>query len=48
LLARFVLTHRLSPADPLSPEEADWEQPATVALLAAKPLNMTSAAPLLA
>jgi acyl-CoA dehydrogenase len=33
LLARFVLAHRLSVADPLAPEEADWERPATDALL---------------
>jgi alkylation response protein AidB-like acyl-CoA dehydrogenase len=33
LLARFVLAHRLSPADPLAPGEAGWERPATDALL---------------
>jgi hypothetical protein len=27
LLSRFVLTHRLAPADPLAPEEAAWEAP---------------------
>ncbi len=33
LVARFVLAHRLSVADPLAPEEAAWEQGATDALL---------------
>jgi alkylation response protein AidB-like acyl-CoA dehydrogenase len=47
LLARFVLAHRLSPADPLAPEEADWEQPAAAALLTGKPLDMSEAGPLL-
>jgi acyl-CoA dehydrogenase len=33
LLSRFVLAHRLSPNDPLAPEEATWEGPATSLLL---------------
>jgi hypothetical protein len=36
LVARFVLAHRLSVADPLAPEEAAWEQGTTDALLADK------------
>lgn len=42
LLARFVLAHRLSPADPLEPTKAAWEQPATAMLLANKPLDVTA------
>jgi acyl-CoA dehydrogenase len=48
LLSRFVLTHRLSPADPLAPQEAAWEAPATAALLANRRLDMAQATPLLA
>ena len=48
LLARFVLTHRLSPADPLAPAEADWEGPATDALLGEHPLALEQVAALLA
>ena len=48
LLSRFVLAHRLSPADPLAPEEAVWEAPAATALLATARLDMSQAAPLLA
>jgi acyl-CoA dehydrogenase len=48
LVARFVLAHRLSPVDPLAPEEAKWERPATDALLAEKPLGPGAIAPLLA
>ena len=47
LLARFVLTHRLSPADPLAPEEASWERPATDALLGSGRLEMAETASLL-
>lgn len=47
LLARFVLAHRLSAADPLAPEEAEWERPATDMLLSAKPANMDDIAALL-
>jgi acyl-CoA dehydrogenase len=48
LVARFVLTHRLSPVDPLAPEEADWERAATDALLGARTLSLDEAAALLA
>lgn len=48
LLSRFVLAHRLSPTDPLAPEEAPWEAPATAALLATKRLDIAEAAALLA
>jgi acyl-CoA dehydrogenase len=48
LLSRFVLTHRLTAADPLAPEEAAWEAPATAALLADKRLDMDAVAGLLA
>ncbi len=34
LIARFVLAHRLSPRDPLAPEEAPWEAGAGTAMLA--------------
>jgi acyl-CoA dehydrogenase len=47
LLSRFVLTHRLSPADPLAPEEAAWEAPAIAALLDGKRLDLAEAAPML-
>jgi alkylation response protein AidB-like acyl-CoA dehydrogenase len=47
LLARFVLIHRLSPVDPLAPEEADWEPAATAALLADRRLEMAEAETLL-
>jgi acyl-CoA dehydrogenase len=47
LLSRFVLTHRLSPVDPLAPEEAAWETPAIAALLDAKRLDLAEVAPLL-
>ena len=47
LLARFVLAHRLSAADPLAPEEAAWEPAAAAALLGAKVLEIADAAPLL-
>jgi acyl-CoA dehydrogenase len=47
LLSRFVLTHRLSPVDPLSPEEAAWEAPAIAALLDGKRLDLAEAAPML-
>jgi hypothetical protein len=47
LLSRFVLTHRLSPLDPLAPEEAAWEAPAITALLGGKRLDLAEAAPML-
>jgi acyl-CoA dehydrogenase len=48
LLARFVLAHRLSAADPLAPGEADWERPATDALLAEASPPLDAVAALLA
>ncbi len=48
LVARFVLAHRLSPVDPLAPEEAAWEQPAAALLLAERALTTEDVAPLLA
>ncbi len=47
LLSRFVLAHRLSPADPLAPEQAEWERSATDALLANRPLRLDEVAELL-
>jgi acyl-CoA dehydrogenase len=47
LLSGFVLAHRLSPVDPLAPEEAVREGPATDALLGGKVLSMAEVAPLL-
>jgi alkylation response protein AidB-like acyl-CoA dehydrogenase len=47
LVARFVLAHRLSPSDPLAPEEAAWEGPATDALLADEPLGLDAVGRLL-
>jgi acyl-CoA dehydrogenase len=48
LVSRFVLAHRLTPADPLAPQEAAWEKPATDALLADRRLNHAEVAPMLA
>jgi hypothetical protein len=48
LVARFVLAHRLSPFDPLAPEEADWEQPAADVLLGQRSMGMGEVAGLLA
>ena len=47
LLSRFVLTHRLSPVDPLAPEEAAWEAPATAALLGGTRQDLAEVAPML-
>jgi alkylation response protein AidB-like acyl-CoA dehydrogenase len=47
LLARCVLEHRLSPQDPLAPEEAAWEKPATALLLDDAPVTLEQVAPLL-
>jgi acyl-CoA dehydrogenase len=47
LVSRFVLTHRLSPVDPLAPEEAPWEAPATAVLLEGKRLDLSEVAPML-
>ncbi|HXT79744.1 MAG TPA: acyl-CoA dehydrogenase family protein [Acetobacteraceae bacterium] len=47
LIARFVLAHRLSPSDPLAPEEGAWEKPATDLVLAEKAAALDDVAPLL-
>jgi acyl-CoA dehydrogenase len=47
LVSRFVLTHRLSPVDPLAPEEATWEAPAIAALLDGHRLDLAEVAPML-
>ncbi len=47
LLARCVLDHRLSPRDPLAPEEAAWERPATDLLLAPRAQELGAVTPLL-
>lgn len=47
LMARCVLEHRLSPQDPLAPEEAAWEKPATALLLDDAPVTLEQVAPLL-
>ncbi|HJU31315.1 MAG TPA: acyl-CoA dehydrogenase family protein [Hyphomicrobiaceae bacterium] len=47
-ISRFVLEHRLSPRDPLEPEESAWEGAAIAALLDGKPLPLARAAALLA
>jgi hypothetical protein len=33
--------------DPLAPQEAEWERPATAALLGDRPFDITDTAPLL-
>jgi acyl-CoA dehydrogenase len=43
ILARCVLAHRLTPRDPLAPEEAEWERLATAMLLDDGPLTMQEA-----
>jgi acyl-CoA dehydrogenase len=48
LYARFVLEHRLSPRDPLAPEEADWEKAATALTLRDRSASWDEVAPLLA
>lgn len=47
LLSRFVLAHRLSPVDPLAPEEASRERPAIDALLGLWALGLTDVAAVL-
>jgi alkylation response protein AidB-like acyl-CoA dehydrogenase len=47
LIARFVLAHRLSPTDPLAPEEAAWERPAGDLLLSDRPRALDEVAALL-
>ncbi len=48
LYARCVLEHRLSPRDPLVPEEADWEKAATALVLRDRAASWDEVAPLLA
>ena len=48
LYARCVLEHRLSPRDPLAPEEADWEKAATALVLRDRAATWNEVAPLLA
>jgi alkylation response protein AidB-like acyl-CoA dehydrogenase len=47
LVSRFVLAHRLSPVDPLAPEEAEWERATADALLGDKAIELGEAAALL-
>ncbi|MGH7043351.1 MAG: DNA alkylation response protein, partial [Acetobacteraceae bacterium] len=47
LLARCVLEHRLSPRDPLAPENPPWERSATDLLLGEQACTMATVAPLL-
>nr|WP_294546497.1 acyl-CoA dehydrogenase family protein [uncultured Rhodopila sp.] len=46
LVARLVLMHRLSPVDPLAPEETEWERVAADALLGDKAMELGEAAEL--
>jgi alkylation response protein AidB-like acyl-CoA dehydrogenase len=48
LVSRFVLDHRLEPADPLSPRDGPWEREATALLLAPHPVTLETAARLVA
>ena len=48
LVSRFVLEHRLSPKDPLEPDDAQWEEPAIALLLEDAPVSLTRASALLA
>ncbi len=48
LYARFVLEHRLSPRDPLAPEQADWEKAAIALVLRDRAATWDEVAPLLA
>jgi hypothetical protein len=47
LLARCVLEHRLSPGDPLAPENPAWERAATDAVLGGRALDFSDVGPLL-
>ncbi len=47
LIARFVLAHKLSPQDPLAPEEAAWEVAAADWVLGEKPAALDQIAGLL-
>jgi len=48
LIARAVLEHRLSPVDPLAPDNPPWEQQAIAAVLDERALGFDQVAPLLA
>ena len=48
LIARCVLEHRLSPQDPLAPENPAWEKAAIAAVLDDRPRSLDQVAPLLA
>jgi alkylation response protein AidB-like acyl-CoA dehydrogenase len=48
LYARCVLEHRLTPRDPLAPQEADWEKAATALVLRDRAANWDEVTPLLA
>jgi alkylation response protein AidB-like acyl-CoA dehydrogenase len=48
LYARCVLAHRLSPRDPLAPQEAEWEKAATALILRDRAASWDEVAPLLA
>lgn len=48
LVSRFVLEHRLEPADPLSPRDPAWEREATALLLSPHPVAFDTAARLVA
>jgi alkylation response protein AidB-like acyl-CoA dehydrogenase len=48
LVSRCVLAHRLSPQDPLAPEEAPWEPAVATLLLSNRPVTLAEAMPLLA
>ncbi len=47
LLARCVLEHRLSPQDPLAPDNPAWEKAAADAVLSDRPCRFEEVAPLL-
>ncbi|MEO9191921.1 MAG: acyl-CoA dehydrogenase family protein [Acetobacteraceae bacterium] len=47
LIARCVLAHRLTPRDPLAPEEAGWERQAGALLLQDAPLTLSEVAEVL-
>ncbi|MGE0699973.1 MAG: acyl-CoA dehydrogenase family protein [Hyphomicrobiaceae bacterium] len=47
LLARFVVEHRLEPADPLMPRDDSWELEATERLLVEAPVDLATACRLL-
>jgi len=47
LVAKCVLAHRLSPVDPLAPEEAPWERPVASLLLGERVVGLGEVAGLL-